>query len=96
MGAGAPLTAQFLTWVKRKVDSMKSYKMKQVPMGGYKESESTIMVAGDKRTQTGVKATQAATLHITGPPLAVDETRGSATEAYSGLACLSLALPVDE
>ena len=51
---------------------MKSYKMKQVPMGGYKESESTIMVAGDKRTQTGVKATQAATLHITGPPLAVD------------------------
>jgi hypothetical protein len=88
-------TAQFLTWVKRKVDSMKSYEMKKVPMQGYKESESTIMVAGNKRMQTGVQATLDAALHITGPPLAVDETRGSATEAYSGLATLSLALPVE-
>jgi hypothetical protein len=94
-GAGAPYTAQFLTWVKRKVDSIKSLQLKKVPMNGYKESESTIMVAGDKRMQTGVQGTLNAALHITGPPLAVDETRGSTTEAYSGLACLSLALPVE-
>lgn len=87
--------AQFLTWMKRKVDSIKSLQLKKVPMNGYKESESTIMVAGDKRMQTGVQGTLNAALHITGPPLAVDETRGSTTEAYSGLACLSLALPVE-
>jgi hypothetical protein len=65
-----------------------------VPVKLAVESESAIMV-GDKRMQTGVAAMLGAAKHVTGPPLAVDETRGTPTEVYSALACLSLALPVE-